>query len=101
MKNGFTRRQMAAIVPGMIGAAALPRLLLAQKPAPLHPPDKESVKVAVLISPGAVVMDFCGPIAVFEGTNIPSRTEPAFEMYTVAESIEPVDASGGLRIVPK
>jgi transcriptional regulator GlxA family with amidase domain/YHS domain-containing protein len=57
--------------------------------------------VAVLISDRAVVMDFCGPIAVFESVNIPSRKINAFEMYTVAESAQPVSATGGLTIVPK
>ncbi len=54
-----------------------------------------------MLSENAVVMDFCGPIAVFEGTNIPSRGAPAFELYTIAESTQPVRVSGGLTIVPR
>jgi YHS domain-containing protein/putative intracellular protease/amidase len=101
MKNSFTRRQLAAIVPGVIGAAAFPRSLRAQQLVPLKPPDKEGVPVAIMISENAVVMDFCGPIAVFEGTNIPSRGGASFELYTVAESTQPVRVTGGLTIVPR
>ncbi|HWZ30703.1 MAG TPA: DJ-1/PfpI family protein [Bryobacteraceae bacterium] len=100
MKNSFTRRQLAAIVPGIVGAAAFPRSLRAQKIIPLKPPEKEGVPVAIMISENAVVMDFCGPIAVFEGTNIPSRGASAFNLYTVAESTDPVEVTGGLKIVP-
>jgi YHS domain-containing protein/putative intracellular protease/amidase len=101
MKNSFTRRQLAAMVPGIVGAVAFPRALRAQKLPSLKPPAKQGVPVAVMISPGAVVMDFCGPISVFEGTVIPSRGVNAFELYTVGESTDPVDVTGGLKIVPR
>lgn len=101
MRNLLTRRQIAALVPGIVGAAAFPRPLHAQKILPLSLPDKEGVPVAIMISPNAVVMDFCGPIAVFEGTNIPSRGANAFELYTVAESTDAIEVSGGLKIVPR
>jgi|SRR5690348_2258076 putative intracellular protease/amidase/YHS domain-containing protein len=101
MQNAFTRRQLAALVPGIIGSAALTTPLRAQKLTPLSAPEKTGIPVAVLISENAVVMDFCGPIAVFEGTNIPNRVAPAFEMFTVAETAAPVKATGGLTIVPQ
>jgi transcriptional regulator GlxA family with amidase domain len=101
MKNELTRRDIAALVPRILGAVTLARPLPAQKLPPLTAPEKTGVPVAVLMSPNAVVMDFCGPIAVFEGVNIPSRTAPAFELYTVAESTDPVQATGGLTVVPR
>lgn len=100
MKNALSRRQMAALVPGILGGVAFAPPLRAQKLSPLKPPESEPVGVAVLISENAVVMDFCGPIAVFEGVNLPSRTSPAFKMYTVAENAQSVRATGGLTIVP-
>jgi len=100
MKTSLSRRDLAVLIPGIVGAAALPLPLRAQKVAPLKPREDAGVPVAVLISQGAVVMDFCGPISVFEGTNIPSRKAPSFELYTVAETADPVKASGGLTIVP-
>ena len=101
MHKAFTRRQLAALVPGLIGSAALAPPLRAQKLIPLTPPENQGVPVAVLLSENAVVMDFCGPIAVFEGTNIPNRTAPAFEMFSVAETAAPVRTTGGLTILPK
>jgi len=101
MKNSLTRRQIAALVPGLLGGAAFAPPLRAQKISPLKPPDQGGVPVAVLISENAVVMDFCGPIAVFEGVNIPSRGSSAFDLYTVAETADPVKATGGLTIVPR
>jgi len=67
---------------------------------PLTPPVNSSIPVAFLISEGAVVIDFCGPWEVFERVNIPGRKFDAFSLYTVAETAEPVVASGGLKIVP-
>lgn len=101
MKTALTRRQIAAIVTGIAGAAVFRRPLRAQGLAPLKPPDKAGVPVAIMLSAKAVVMDFCGPISVFESVNIPSRTASAFDMYTVAETTAPVDVSGGLQIVPR
>jgi YHS domain-containing protein/putative intracellular protease/amidase len=100
MKTTFTRRQLAAIVPGIVGSAVFPHSLRAQKLAALKPPEA-GVPVAIMLSAKAVVMDFCGPISVFESVNIPSRTTSAFDLYTVAETTAPVNASGGLQIVPR
>ena len=101
MTKLFTRRQMAALVPGILGTGTLATSLRAQRLAALKPPDNQGVPVAIMISENAVVMDFCGPIAVFEGTNIPSRGVASFELYTVAESTNPVRVTGGLTVVPQ
>jgi transcriptional regulator GlxA family with amidase domain len=101
MKNTLTRRDIAAILPGIVGAAALARPLRAERLAQLKSPEKTGVPVAIMMSPNAVVMDFCGPISVFESVNVPSREAPAFELYTVAESTDPVQVTGGLKIVPR
>lgn len=58
------------------------------------------IRVAFIISRGAVVIDFCGPWEVFQDTNVPGRKGPLFDLYTVAESLQPVEASAGMRIVP-
>jgi transcriptional regulator GlxA family with amidase domain/YHS domain-containing protein len=54
----------------------------------------------MLISRGAVVIDFCGPWEVFNGVSIPGSESPAFRLYTVAETRQTVEASSGLKIVP-
>jgi YHS domain-containing protein/putative intracellular protease/amidase len=74
------------------------------KPAPLSnpltPPAHGSIPVAFLISEGAVMIDFAGPWEVFQDVNIPGHADSAFRLYTVAETTNPIHASGGMKIVP-
>src|ERR1700746_1014908 len=67
---------------------------------PLTPPARGSIPVAFPISKGAVIIDFCGPWEVFSAVEIHGRKDPAFHLYTVAETKESVRASGGMEIVP-
>jgi transcriptional regulator GlxA family with amidase domain len=67
---------------------------------PLIPPDRGGIAVAFPISEGAVVIDFCGPWEVFRSADISGRGGEVFETYTVAETLEPITASGGMKIVP-
>jgi putative intracellular protease/amidase/YHS domain-containing protein len=122
MKNGnFTRRELL-LASGAVGlAAAVPlslaaaRLAGAEQPfsgdnlvksavalSPLKPPASGPINVAFVISKGAVVIDFAGPWEVFQSANIPGRDmmDRAFELYTVAETLDPITASGGMKIVP-
>jgi putative intracellular protease/amidase/YHS domain-containing protein len=70
------------------------------KANPLKPPTQGSIPVAFLISEGAQVIDFAGPWEVFQDVVVPGRTEHPFHVYTVSESTSPVQASGGMKIVP-
>src|SRR5580700_5489483 len=121
MKTGnFTRRELL-LASGAVGLAAVPlsyaaaRLAGAERPSggdnpaksavalsPLRPPASGAIPVAFVISKGAVVIDFAGPWEVFENATIPGRDmmDSAFEVYTVAETLDPITASGGLKIVP-
>lgn len=71
---------------------------------PLKPPADGSIGVAFLISDGAVVIDFCGPWEVFQDVSLPARgmqhMHDAFRLYTVAETVKPVRASSGMKILP-
>ena len=67
---------------------------------PLTPPAQGSIPVAFPISKGAVIIDFCGPWEVFSAVEIHGRKDRAFHLYTVAETKEPILASGGMEIVP-
>jgi transcriptional regulator GlxA family with amidase domain len=67
---------------------------------PLIPPDRGSIPIAFPISQGAVIIDFCGPWEVFHSADIPGHRGEVFQTYTVAESLEPITASGGMKIVP-
>jgi putative intracellular protease/amidase/YHS domain-containing protein len=121
MKKGiFTRRELLQ-ASGAVGlAAAVPLSLSAARLvgatdfrddksaksavalSPLKPPPSDAIPVAVVLSKGAVVIDFAGPWEVFENATIPGRgmMDNAFELYTVAETLEPITVSGGMKIVP-
>src|SRR5271170_109066 len=68
---------------------------------PLVPPAHGSINVAFPISDGAVVIDFCGPWEVFQAAVVPGRGMGVFQTYTVAKTLKPITASGGMRIVPQ
>lgn len=68
--------------------------------SPLVPPH-DGVPVAFLLSEGAVVIDFSGPWEVFQDADVTGRTEPAFNLYTVAETAKPLTVSGGMTVVPQ
>jgi putative intracellular protease/amidase/YHS domain-containing protein len=70
--------------------------------SPLKPPTSGPIPVAFVISKGAVLIDFAGPWEVFQDADIPGHDmmDPAFELYTVAETLDPVTVSGGMKIVP-
>lgn len=60
--------------------------------------------VGMVIFPEVEVLDFCGPYEVFAVTrlNEDRRREEVspFEVMLVAEQLDPVQASGGLRVIP-
>jgi putative intracellular protease/amidase/YHS domain-containing protein len=120
-KANLTRRELLQ-VSGAVGfAAAIPLSLSAARLAGadqtpsrpksaesavrlsrLKPPASGAIPVAFVISKGAVVIDFAGPWEVLQSAAIPGRDmmDSAFELYTVAESLEPITVSGGMKIVP-
>jgi len=61
-------------------------------------------RVGILVFPQVEVLDFCGPFEVFSVTRLDEaarREEPSpFEVLLVAETAEPVTATGGLRVIP-
>ena len=122
MKKGILTRRELLQASGAVGlAAAAPLSLSAARLvgatpdfrddksaksavalSPLKPPPSDAIPVAVVLSKGAVVIDFAGPWEVFENATIPGRgmMDNAFELYTVAETLEPITVSGGMKIVP-
>ena len=104
---------LAAAIPGSISAAwtagRRDRPSSVQKssgPAvmrnPLKPPNSGAIPVAFVLSKGAVLIDFAGPWEVFNNADIPDRDmmDNAFQLYTVAETMDPIKVSGGMKIVP-
>jgi len=120
-KGNFTRRELLQASSAFGLAAALPLTLAATRVAeaqqsssgrkpvqsadalsPLKPPASGAIPVAFVISKGAVVIDFAGPWEVFQSASIPGRDmmDSAFDLYTVAETLDPIRVSGGMKIVP-
>lgn len=85
-----------------------PRVVEASK---LTPPADGPIPVAFALSRGATMIDFAGPWEVFQDVMIPAPKASAgqqghaqhrmgFNLYTVSEKTEPIQASAGMKIVP-
>lgn len=89
-----------AAIPSSVLAGAGKGAKAGPAVSPLTPPAQGPIPVAFLVSDGAVIIDFCGPWEVFQDAYVPGRPDAAFRLYTVAESPRPIQASGGMKIVP-
>jgi putative intracellular protease/amidase/YHS domain-containing protein len=85
---------LAFFVLGQLSASAAP-----SEANPLKPPAKGDIPVAFLISDGAVIIDFCGPWEVFRDVMVSGGNHP-FRLYTVSDKTDPIQAGGGMKIVP-
>ena len=105
------RRNLVKSWSAFAVAAALPRPATSARTAgtatqasvavsPLVAPNDRPLAVAFVLAQGAEVVDFAGPWGVFEYTDVPDRDGPAFELFTVAESVAPLKVSGGLTVMP-
>lgn len=78
----------------------------------LTPPDG-SIPVAFAMSRGATMIDFAGPWEVFQDVMVMNASKQGgdreesqeghrhpFQLYTVSEKTEAIEASGGMKIVP-
>lgn len=66
----------------------------------LQPPEGRKIRVAVVLTEGAVVIDFAGPWEVFENVHTGSGdmdTQMPFELYTVGHDRQPIHTSGGMK----
>ena len=87
--------------PAMTTPAAKPAAAEQQLPAP----KTGRISVAFVLSAGATVIDFTGPWEVFQDVMVPGRGTSAndvhpFQLFTVAETRDPIRVTGGLQIVP-
>jgi transcriptional regulator GlxA family with amidase domain len=97
----------------VVAAGALPALSLSVIPpvsidassSKLTPPAKGKIPVAFAISEGATVIDFAGPWEVFQDVHVTTRgtnhdDQMPFQLFTVADKIETITGSGGMKLVP-
>lgn len=95
-----TAMGLTAALPAAGHAAPKPAQAAPNPLQPLRPPPEGSIPVAFLLSDNAVVIDFAGPWEVFLNVSIAGRADPAFQLYTVAATRDPIRAGGGMTIVP-
>jgi transcriptional regulator GlxA family with amidase domain len=94
----------AAGMPGY-PFSVIPPVSIEASSSKLTPPAKGKIPVAFAISEGATVIDFAGPWEVFQDVHVGDRgsnhdDQMPFELFTVAEKIETLTGSGGLKLVP-
>ena len=66
----------------------------------LQPPEGRKIRVAVVLTEGAVVIDYAGPWEVFENVHAGGGDmdqQMSFELYTVGKDRKPIHTSGGLK----
>ncbi len=64
--------------------------------------ERKPRSVAVLIFDGVELLDFAGPFEVFSSARVSSNgNERLLDVFTVAESIEPVTCNNPLTVMPK
>jgi len=65
----------------------------------------EQKTVGILLFPEVEVLDFCGPFEVFSVTRLDEnrrREEPSpFRVLLIGDTAEPVQAAGGMRVLPE
>jgi len=89
-----------SLAPSLLSANTSPSAAKKQTP-----PAKGKIPVAFTISDGVTVIDFAGPWEVFQDVMIKSRGSDhddhmPFQLYTVAETKQPLRGSAGLQLVP-
>jgi transcriptional regulator GlxA family with amidase domain len=106
MKKNF----LIAFLAGSVGIAGSANIS-AEKPATLTPPKTGKIRVAILLTRNATLIDFAGPGEVFGSVKIegrgnsksedtPEDDQFPFELYTVGDTKEPVKFSIGMTVVP-
>jgi transcriptional regulator GlxA family with amidase domain len=97
--------------PGFLAALAGSALAPAALAAPGRAGAAEAVRpnlvpgqrlVAFVVTPSATVIDFAGPWEVFQDAPLPrSKGDGAFVLYLVGPSASPVEATGGMQLMPR
>jgi putative intracellular protease/amidase len=91
--------RMTMLIRTMLVLAVLFSGALADASA-LQPPKGRKIRVAVVLTEGAVVIDFAGPWEVFENVHVGSGDmdeQMPFELYTVGRDRQPIHTSGGMK----
>jgi transcriptional regulator GlxA family with amidase domain len=102
-ENAMQRRQFisrtlgSATIAAFAHAGAKAEKATTDKLRPL--PKRDRVRVAFMLSDSANVIDTAGPWEVFQDVMLDGVGHP-FELFTVAQSKQPLRMTGGLTVVP-
>ena len=98
----MTRRTLLTTAASLAAAQHSLTAQSPESPGKLPAPAEGRVPVAFPLSEGAVVIDYSGPWEVFQDTQVPvgDKNVPGFELYTVAQTTDPITVSGGMKVVP-
>src|SRR6516225_9603802 len=91
--------EVSAMIPSMFAVLALASADVAHAER-LQPPEGRQIRVAVVLTAGAVVIDFAGPWEVFENVHVGAgdmNHQMPFELYTVGRDRKPIHTSGGMK----
>lgn len=99
-RRAFMTRSAASLAGLSLGRGAFATGRPAQSPSATAP--EERMNVAFVISPGANVIDLAGAWEVFQDVMIGEGADHRmpFHTYTVSDHREPLEATGGLTLVP-
>lgn len=105
MKTLLQALSMLLAAPVATWPAEAPAARLPEATPELAATGRGHIKVAFVLTDGAVIIDFGGPWEVFETVHIPSRgpdmnDQMPFQLYTVSDTRRPIRASGGMQVVP-
>src|SRR5437879_11773034 len=93
------RMMLAVLVRMMLVVIALAAGPVVHASA-LQPPEGRGIRVAVVMTEGAVVIDYAGPWEVFENVHTGAGDmdqQMPFELYTVGRDRQPIHTSGGTK----
>ena len=89
----------------LLSAVVCLTLSSAADAAVIQPPTGRQLRVAVVLTEGATMIDFAGPWEVFSDVHVSERgktmnEQMPFELFTVGAAHTPIHVSGGLTVVP-
>lgn len=94
----------AMMSTGIVSKASTSVMVESKDANKLTPPDGP-IPVAFAMSRGATMIDFAGPWEVFQDVMVMNAKDQdghrhPFQLYTVSEKTEPIESSGGMKIIP-
>jgi len=98
-RTGQVFEEIPAMIRSIFAVLALASAVAAHAER-VQPPEGRQIRIAVVLTEGAVVIDFAGPWEVFENVHVGGGDmdhQMPFELYTVGRDRTPIHTSGGIK----